>query len=135
MLAMACRGWGSRNRVSRRNWGLLLTGAPLVLALGGVPALAADLSVQAPPAFKAPVAAPFSWTGWYIGANAGYGVGQGGGTENGGATFNAIPAGAFGGGQLGYNYQFFGNFVIGAETDIQGSAISLDRTTLGAVQS
>ncbi len=130
---MACRGWVSRNRVSRRNWGLLLAGAPLVLALGGAPASAADLSVQAMPVFKAPVAAPFSWTGWYIGANAGYGVGQGGGTDPFGDTFNAIPAGAFGGGQLGYNYQF-GSFVIGAETDIQGGGISVSRRELSVIQ-
>jgi outer membrane immunogenic protein len=41
-----------------------------------------------------------------------------------------MPAGGFGGGQLGYNYQLFGSFVIGAETDIQGAAITDNRTTL-----
>jgi outer membrane immunogenic protein len=130
----------------RSNWGLLLAGAPLALALAAPAALGADLAVRPLPV-KAPVAAPFSWTGWYIGVNAGYGVGQGYGTYTpprsaiglgalvpaGPATeaFNAMPAGALGGGQLGYNYQLFGSFVIGAETDIQGAGISDSRTALG----
>jgi outer membrane immunogenic protein len=109
---------------------MLLAGASLVLGLG-VPAVAADLPVKAPPR-KAPVIAPYSWTGWYIGANAGYGVGQKQGTfasSLGIETFNAMPAGGFGGGQLGFNYQF-GSFVLGAETDIQGAGISDTRTCL-----
>ena len=92
--------------MTRKNWNLLLTVAPLALILGA-PALGADMAVKAP-LLKAPVAAPYSWTGWYIGANAGYGVGQsqgnyafGTGTE----TFNAMPGGGFAGAQLGYNYQ------------------------------
>jgi outer membrane immunogenic protein len=109
---------------------MLLAGASLVLGLG-VPALAADLPVKAPPR-RAPVFVPYAWTGWYIGANAGYGLGYGQGTFAFGPvleTFNAMPAGAFGGGQLGYNYQF-GSFVVGAETDIQGAGISDTRTCL-----
>ncbi len=122
--------------MARRNWGLLLTGAPAALAVAALPiatlpAPGADLAVRAPPAVTAPVAEPFSWTGWYIGANAGFGVGQGYGTftspGNQFDAFNAMPAGGFGGGQLGYNYQFSGGFlgsiVVGAETDIQGAGI------------
>ncbi len=109
---------------------MLLTGAPLLLTLG-MPALGADMAVKAPP-LKAPIAPPYSWTGWYIGANAGYGVGQGSGTFASGPsfeTFNAMPAGAFGGGQLGFNYQIM-SFVLGAETDIQGASIADTRTCL-----
>jgi outer membrane immunogenic protein len=109
-------------------------GAALGVPLGGTPALSADLAVKAQPLVNAPVAAPFSWTGWYIGANAGFGVGQGYGTLTSPAgtfeAFNAMPAGGFGGGQLGYNYQIFNSFVIGAETDIQGAGLSDDRTCL-----
>ncbi len=108
---------------------MLLAGAPLLLALG-VPALGADMAVKAP--LAPPLPAPYAWTGWYIGANAGYGVGQSEGILASGAafeTFNAVPAGAFGGGQLGFNYQI-GSFVLGAETDIQGAGISDPRTCL-----
>lgn len=120
--------------MTRGNWILLLTGAPLAVALGA-PALGADMAVKAP--LKAPAAAPYSWTGWYLGANAGFGVGQGQGIFTFGPgtpgpafeTFNAMPAGAFGGGQLGFNYQI-SSFVLGAETDIQGAGISDTRTCL-----
>jgi outer membrane immunogenic protein len=111
----------------------LVLGAALGVTPGATPALSADLAVKAQPLVKAPVAAPFSWTGWYIGANAGFGVGQGYGTLTSTSSFeafNAMPAGGFGGGQLGYNYQFFKSFVIGAETDIQGAGLSDDRTCL-----
>jgi outer membrane immunogenic protein len=109
-----------------------------MLALGMAPAVGADLPVKATPIVKAPVA-PYSWTGWYIGGNAGYGVGQGSGAYAPplGAleTFNAAPGGGFGGGQLGYNYQLFGRWVIGAETDIQGSGISGGPSLAGIIDS
>jgi len=117
--------------MTRRNRRLPLIAAPLVIAplvlSLSVPVRGADLAVKAP-RVKAPAAAPYLWTGWYIGANAGIGVGQGQGTF-GAETFNAMPAGAFGGGQLGFNYQF-NSFVLGAETDIQGAGISDTRTCL-----
>jgi len=132
---------GKRSLLAAGAW-LFALGAPVALsaalgvAPGATPALGADLAVKAQPLVPAPgpVAAPFSWTGWYIGANAGFGVGQGYGTLTSPAgtfeAFNAMPAGGFGGGQLGYNYQIFGRFVIGAETDIQGAGLSDDRTCL-----
>src|SRR5215468_3098124 len=121
--------------MTRKNWGLLLSAAPLALAFG-VPALGADMAVKAPP-YKAPPIAPYTWTGWYIGANAGYGVGQGqgifafgpGAPGPGIETFNAMPGGGFGGIQLGYNYQI-NSIVLGGETDIQGAGISDTRTCL-----
>jgi outer membrane immunogenic protein len=119
----------------QRYCGLLLAVAPLALAFGA-PALGADIAVKALPN-KALTAAPYGWTGWYIGANAGYGVGQGQGTYAFGPgvpgpaaeTFNAMPGGGFGGGQLGFNYQI-NSFVLGAETDIQGAGVSDTRTCL-----
>jgi outer membrane immunogenic protein len=42
-----------------------------------------------------------------------------------------MPAGGFGGGQFGFNYQIGSSFVIGAETDIQDAGISDRRTCLG----
>ena len=79
--------------------------------IGAVPAVGADLPTKAPPA---PVYAPppFTWTGFYIGANVGGTWGQGTVTDNAtGGTFGTGERGAFaGGGQLGYNYQI-GNVV------------------------
>src|SRR5215475_15680284 len=108
---------GLVSQMTRSNCSMLTAAAPLLLALG-VPALGADMAVKAPP-LAVPVAVPYTWTGWYIGVNAGYGVGQRQGEFALGPafeTFNAVPAGPFGGGQLGFNYQIM-NFVLGAETD------------------
>jgi outer membrane immunogenic protein len=88
--------------------GITLTAAMVVSGA----AFAADLP-RSP--YYAPAAAPaaYNWRGVYVGANAGY---EWGDITNNGAS----PSGLFGGGQLGYNWQF-GQFVLGAETDIQGS--------------
>ncbi len=63
----------------------------------------------------------------YVGANVGYGFNANNGTLLETTTFpGVIPGvnvqGAFGGGQLGYNWQD-GNLVFGAETDIQGANV------------
>ncbi len=56
-----------------------------------------------------------NWSGLYVGVNAGYGWS---------ANSDYLdPTGAFGGGQIGYNFQR-GNIVFGLETDFQGSGIS-----------
>jgi outer membrane immunogenic protein len=107
---------------------LILAGlaAAGVMALSGA-ANAADMPL------KAPVYAPaFTWTGLYLGANAGYGwqdstgdnycvnpAGVAGGLGCSVGVGSAVkPSGGFVGGQLGYNYQT-GMFVWGVETDIQ----------------
>lgn len=94
-------------------------------------------------------ATPSPWTGFYAGLNAGYG----GGASNQARTFstplvdtpfsiagpygplsngfasvgagdvNTNMSGFIGGGQLGYNFQWGTNLVIGAEADIQGAMI------------
>ena len=109
--------------------------AATAAALVSSAALAADLpSRRAPAPF---VAVPvFTWTGFYVGANAGYifgddnrftTVGNNGTAAGPGTFFNAAqnirvnnvrlnPEGFTGGGQIGYNYQF-GNIVIGLEAD------------------
>lgn len=85
--------------------------------LGAGAAMAADLPSRsrAPvaPAFVPPA---FTWTGFYIGANAGYSFGR---FTADGRLFND-PDGFIGGGQLGYNIQF-GQFVAGLEADFQGA--------------
>jgi outer membrane immunogenic protein len=70
----------------------------------------------------------FNWTGLYVGVNAGYGAGnmQFVDTDPGSAPFAGLsPSGAFGGGQIGYNWQGFiqSNLIAGIEADIQGSVI------------
>jgi len=85
---------------------------------------AADIRRPLPPAYKAPayVTPAFSWTGFYIGANVGYGWADGSGTLFPGAfPIRGSGDGFFGGGQLGYNWQA-GNLVFGVETDFQLSA-------------
>ena len=94
--------------------------AGLGAALLATGAIAADLprkSAPVAPAFsRAPV---FTWTGFYVGVNAGYGFG--GFTGPGSGIFKE-PSGFVGGGQIGYNYQI-NQMVIGLETDLQYSDI------------
>jgi outer membrane immunogenic protein len=102
-------------------------------------ALAADLPQPAPypppqaPATYVPAPPAFSWTGFYIGANAGYGFSNGSGTFTPGPTsFSVSGNGFLGGAQAGFNYQM-GGLVIGMEADFQGSTGSGSLTTPGGV--
>jgi outer membrane immunogenic protein len=108
----------------------LLVSTLFAAAIGS--AHAADMPVKAPV-----YVAPFTWTGIYLGINAGYGIGQSTGdaycTNPAGVvsgTGCAAPMGAalsqsggFVGGQLGANYQT-GMFVWGVEADIHVSHIN-----------
>ena len=83
------------------------------IAMSASGAMAADIQR---PAYYAPgpsVPGPFNWVGPYAGLNLGYQWGEVGRTAT-------EPAGVFGGGQLGYNWQS-GQFVYGIETDLQVS--------------
>lgn len=93
-----------------------------VAVLAAVPALGADMATKAAPA-PVYVPPPFSWTGFYIGANVGGGWAQGTVTDTAtGGSFGTGTSGAFiGGGQLGYNYQV-GNVVFGVEGFFDGIA-------------
>lgn len=85
-----------------------------VLTLSAVFAQAADLPRQAPPARAPAQFAPgYSWTGFYIGINGGYGWGD---SDWSGFASNAEPSGGLVGGTLGYNWQS-GPLVLGLETD------------------
>ena len=89
------------------------------MTAASISAHAADLPVKAP-IYKAPVAAIYDWTGFYVGAQIGYGWGQSSGTQNAGGTFFPVvpysldPAGALAGGHVGFAYQT-GAIVLGAE--------------------
>jgi outer membrane immunogenic protein len=92
-------------------------------------AFAADLGYinqPAPAEFTSHVSA-FDWTGFYAGANVGYGWAS---VEALGVTADD-GRGIFGGAQIGYNHDF-GGFVLGAEADFQASDISYEATGGGA---
>nr|WP_083519243.1 outer membrane beta-barrel protein [Bradyrhizobium jicamae] len=110
--------------------------ATALVGLGSAPTIAADLAAR--PYTKAPaLAAVYDWTGFYIGVNAGVGIGRDRFQHDwlGGASpysFYVAPQGGFGGGQIGYNWQtgsFLGPIVFGVEADIQGAGLSDDGTT------
>ncbi len=98
----------------------ILLGTVALAALGlAAPAVAADLPAKAPMYAKAPaMVAVYNWTGFYVGAHAGYSWGTTGydlvGGPVSGTNYNI--AGGLIGAHLGYNYQM-GNFVIGIEGD------------------
>jgi outer membrane immunogenic protein len=91
-----------------------------LLALTATTALAADIPRAAPPA-KAPAYLPpaFSWTGFYLGINGGYGWGD---SKWDGFLSSTDVSGGLVGGTLGYNWQT-GPLVFGAEGDIAWSNI------------
>jgi len=95
---------------------LLSSVALLGLATG---ALAADLPSRRAPAPIIAAVPVFTWTGFYVGVNAGYGWNANDSITVGGLTFDLDDEGGFvGGAQAGYNYQI-GSFVVGLEGDIQ----------------
>lgn len=120
-----------------------LWAAALISVLFTGAASAADMPLKAAPRA---VAAVYDWTGFYVGVNVGYGLGEGtspsitavdpGGASGVGAFLSPAgigpglasgniypglnPSGAFGGLQLGYDKQF-GNWVLGVVADIQGA--------------
>jgi outer membrane immunogenic protein len=118
----------------------------VVIALASValivPAIAADLSPAPRPVYKAPPPPPpaWSWTGLYIGSNFGWigstsnnimNTGTDGGTAGLGSALaaGAIPGSVgvshnnfLGGGQIGYNWQWTPNWVLGLEADFDGIA-------------
>jgi len=98
--------------------------ATVALAALSAPAAAADLATKYP--VKAVAVPVFSWTGFYIGANAGYGGGSYSYDYAPGVvgTGDANSSGWLVGGQIGYNYQFSNNVVLGLETDLQWTDIS-----------
>jgi outer membrane immunogenic protein len=120
------------------------TALAVILLAAGSAATAADMAV------KAPIVAPFSWTGPYVGGNVGYGwgwdpvtltdtisstsivshdadvpnptfvPGPSTGPTSAGGSGNVKPNGVIGGAQAGYNWQS-SSWVYGVEADFQGS--------------
>jgi outer membrane immunogenic protein len=121
----------------------ILTALALV-ALGGT-ALAADLPARKGPVY-APIAPIFTWTGFYVGVNAGIIFSDNDITTSGNAANTAANVAANRraaslsnndeaftiGGQIGYNYQF-GNIVFGVETDLNYTDRSTSTSFLSAL--
>ncbi|HUZ31760.1 MAG TPA: outer membrane beta-barrel protein [Xanthobacteraceae bacterium] len=89
---------------------------------GTTSAFAADLPIP----MKAPPVPFDPWTGWYVGANVGGSFGQANDTTTvGGVAFSSTTAnldGVIGGAQFGYNYHVNPSWLLGFETDFQGSS-------------
>jgi outer membrane immunogenic protein len=106
---------------------LLVSAATLAIMTGG--ALAADLpNVKGPPVFTPPPPPAFSWSGFYIGGQAGYQWGTSNPylvTEPGDVFSATIPSyddqGVVGGGHVGFNWQVT-QFVFGLEGDVEGTS-------------
>ena len=107
----------------------LLSSAALAVFLAVPAASAADLPFRKSPPTTAPEPI-FTWTGFYVGVNQGFGGGvldanvnlAGPGVLNNTQTTNRAN-GFFVGGEAGYDYQFSNNVVLGVETDMQWSEI------------
>lgn len=125
-----------RRRIHSHITRALAIAAGALSLLTAVGASAADLpTTKGPPVAPVYVPPPFTWTGFYVGLNAGGAWASNGHNNNGLFPFvGAIPLGTFvpvsshssnnggfiGGVQAGYNYQFTpgSGFVVGVETDI-----------------
>ncbi len=110
----------------------LLSAASLIaLALSAGSALAADLPNRKDAPVYVPPPPPATWAGLYAGANIGGGWGAGSGDSNywnlyggnGGVT-NRLNGGVLGGSQVGYNFSLTPLFLVGLETDFQGTSMA-----------
>jgi len=118
---------------------ILFAGAALLIVASG-PAMAADMARPEPapaPVYKAPMMPVSSWTGAYIGVNAGYAWGDSEVSTStvfsptGYFALSSVPAiaaagaqtinpnGFTGGGQIGYNWQASSAVVVGLEADFE----------------
>jgi outer membrane immunogenic protein len=110
-------------------------------------AFAADIAPRAPVLKAPPVPVIDSWTGFYIGATAGYGWGSGDSTiapnapelgiGGGDPIVGPLPGrpnynGFVGGGEIGYNARF-NNFLAGIEADLSYAGLRGSNTATGAL--
>src|ERR1051325_4155563 len=127
---------------------LKLAAVAVAASIGAAPALAADLSPAAPPAYKALPVATYDWTGFYVGAHGGWGrLDSADGIVAADAPSAAMlkslgvpsslplgTSGAVAGGQLGYNRQFGRWWLAGIETDLSWTDLASTATAASPVQ-
>jgi outer membrane immunogenic protein len=112
----------------------ILTCATTMALTAATAAFAADLPVNAPAMVPA-VLAQFSWTGCFVGGHVGGAFRGLTETNNAGASTTQNSSGSVGGGQIGCDYQFASNWVLGLEgqaawTNLKSSIAS--PVTIGA---
>jgi outer membrane immunogenic protein len=101
----------------------LYAAAGLTFAAATLPALAADVAPRLPTPRAAVYVPYFTWSGPYVGINAGYGFGNSVWTATTGATSGSFNTnGAQFGATAGYN-ALLGSFVFGIEGDVDWSGI------------
>src|SRR5664280_2764020 len=136
--APMCLEYTSRYFVLRLSVrGLLMRRFTIALVTAASTTAFAQMASAAPPP---PPPRAYNWTGFYIGVNGGFSAGKADTDFNAASvTVNThFPTGSFnipgfvgsesahlngliGGGQIGYNWQFSPNWVVGLEADIQAS--------------
>jgi outer membrane immunogenic protein len=133
---MASRNIHGDNKMTDR-W---LKGVVIValMAVGTAAVQAADLPTKKEVPAPVFVPPPFTWTGFYVGANVGGAWTSGSrsaqifapgafpfpiSTFFPAGNFGSGQSGVIGGGQAGYNWQY-GAFVLGVETDFDGTSLS-----------
>ena len=127
----------------KEHWMKGAAAAALIVATA-VAAQAADLPTRKEAPAPVYVPPPFSWTGFYVGVNAGGLWSTGNTTVNAyfpsgigyysGYNGNSLGTGAsgfIGGGQAGYNFQS-GAAVFGLETDFDGTSASKSKSVIGS---
>jgi high affinity Mn2+ porin len=100
-----------------RNWGKRLGRAALGTFVLAGPASAADVRLPVKAPYLQPV---FDWTGFYIGAHAGFGGGTSRGmlTDPQVSTISNTFSGMIGGVQAGYNWRLPSGLLLGVESDL-----------------
>ena len=102
---------------------LLVSAATIAFVVPGAGLRAADMAVKAPPAPAYVPPPSVNWTGFYIGGNIGGGAATETITDVSGLTVGSLSELSFiAGGQIGYNYQFTPNWILGVEAFFDGIA-------------
>ena len=101
---------------------ILAACAGLAAAAAALPSAAADLEgpIYSVPPYPSDYIAPFAWTGFYVGINAGYGFGTSNWTNSSGTSGDFPINGALVGGTAGFNWQT-GVWVWGLEGDFNAA--------------